>query len=107
MKAAVVFAFGPSKNIKILNDYTKPTILDHECLINVKIAGVNPVDTYIREGKYPVLPELPYIPGREGSGVVVQVTFNKFFYFLCLDWTCIQRSNLYWRPSLVFKSENW
>ncbi|CEF67822.1 Quinone oxidoreductase [Strongyloides ratti] len=73
MKAAVVYAFGPSKNIKILNDYVKPTILDHECLINVKFAGVNPVDTYIREGKYPVLPELPYIPGREGSGIVVQI----------------------------------
>uniref|UniRef100_A0A0N5B8M0 PKS_ER domain-containing protein n=1 Tax=Strongyloides papillosus TaxID=174720 RepID=A0A0N5B8M0_STREA len=73
MKAAVVYAFGSSKNIKILNDYVKPTILDHECLVNVKFAGINPVDTYIREGNYGVLPELPYIPGREGSGIVVQI----------------------------------
>uniref|UniRef100_A0A0N4ZFJ9 PKS_ER domain-containing protein n=1 Tax=Parastrongyloides trichosuri TaxID=131310 RepID=A0A0N4ZFJ9_PARTI len=73
MRAAVVHAFGSSKNISILSDYAKPIIMDHECLINVKFAGVNPVDTYIREGNYAVLPELPYVPGREGSGIVVQI----------------------------------
>jgi hypothetical protein len=26
-------------------------------------AGVNPVETYIREGLYSRLPDLPYIPG--------------------------------------------
>ena len=26
-------------------------------------AGVNPVETYIREGQYSRLPDLPYIPG--------------------------------------------
>jgi NADPH2:quinone reductase len=35
--------------------------------------GVNPVETYIRAGKYPRLPELPYTPGNDGAGVVEQV----------------------------------
>lgn len=33
-------------------------------------AGVNPVETYIREGQYSRLPELPYTPGADGAGYV-------------------------------------
>ena len=35
--------------------------------------GVNPVETYIRAGKYSRLPDLPYTPGNDGAGVVEQV----------------------------------
>ena len=35
---------------------------------------MNPVDTYIRAGQYAQLPELPYTPGRDGSGIVEQVS---------------------------------
>jgi NADPH2:quinone reductase len=35
--------------------------------------GVNPVETYIRAGKYSRKPPLPYTPGNDGSGVVEQV----------------------------------
>ena len=38
--------------------------------VRVQAAGVNPVDTYIRAGAYSVLPELPYIPGKDAAGVV-------------------------------------
>ena len=36
-------------------------------------AGVNPVETYIREGQYSRLPELPYTPGTDASGYVEAV----------------------------------
>jgi NADPH2:quinone reductase len=39
----------------------------------MQAAGVNPVETYIRAGKYARLPELPYTPGNDGAGVVEQV----------------------------------
>ncbi|KAI6230412.1 Quinone oxidoreductase-like isoform X2 [Aphelenchoides fujianensis] len=42
----------------------------------LKAAGVNPVDTYIRSGTYALKPDLPYVPGREGAGVVEQVGPN-------------------------------
>ncbi|KAG0728074.1 Quinone oxidoreductase [Chionoecetes opilio] len=41
-----------------------------QVLIKMHASGVNPVDTYIREGMYAVLPELPYVPGKDGAGVV-------------------------------------
>uniref|UniRef100_A0A914D7K1 Alcohol dehydrogenase-like N-terminal domain-containing protein n=1 Tax=Acrobeloides nanus TaxID=290746 RepID=A0A914D7K1_9BILA len=42
-------------------------------LVRVKASSVNPVDTYIRAGQYAQLPELPYTPGRDGSGIVEQI----------------------------------
>jgi len=42
-------------------------------LIQVHAAGVNPVDTYIREGWYPIRPELPYTPGIDAAGTVQAV----------------------------------
>jgi NADPH2:quinone reductase len=39
-----------------------------QVLVRVVYAGVNPVETYIREGQYSRLPDLPYIPGS-GTGI--------------------------------------
>ncbi|VDO72067.1 unnamed protein product [Heligmosomoides polygyrus] len=44
-----------------------------EVLVRVGASGVNPVDTYIRNGQYAVLPTLPYTPGRDGAGIVEKV----------------------------------
>jgi NADPH:quinone reductase-like Zn-dependent oxidoreductase len=45
-----------------------------ELLVKVAAAGVNPVDSKIRAGKYPAVQrdKLPYILGRDVSGTVVQ-----------------------------------
>lgn len=45
-------------------------------LIEVKAAGINPVDTYIREGAYAVLPELPAVIGKDAAGIVADVGSN-------------------------------
>ncbi|KAI5701082.1 hypothetical protein M8J75_005919 [Diaphorina citri] len=47
--------------------------LDDEVLVKVKAAGINPVETYIRSGQYPNLPDLPAILGTEVSGIVEEV----------------------------------
>ena len=44
-----------------------------EVCIAVKAAGVNPVDTYIRAGTYPIKPPLPFTPGLDGAGIVTVV----------------------------------
>jgi len=42
-----------------------------EVVVEVAAAGLNFIDTYHRSGLYPV--ELPFVPGLEGAGQVVQV----------------------------------
>lgn len=44
-----------------------------QLVVRVHAAGVNPVDTYIRTGKYAQKPELPYTPGIDAAGVVESV----------------------------------
>jgi trans-2-enoyl-CoA reductase len=43
-----------------------------EVLVEVKFAPINPADLNTIEGKYPVRPPLPAVPGVEGVGVVVE-----------------------------------
>eukprot|EP01065_Artemidia_motanka_P030682 TRINITY_DN36747_c0_g1_i1.p1 TRINITY_DN36747_c0_g1~~TRINITY_DN36747_c0_g1_i1.p1 ORF type:complete len:380 (+),score=93.08 TRINITY_DN36747_c0_g1_i1:96-1142(+) len=49
-----------------------PALGPRDVMVEVAAAGVNPVDTYIRKGIYPAKPQLPFTPGLEGSGRVVE-----------------------------------
>jgi len=40
-----------------------------QVLVKIEASGVNFIDTYLREGRYPA--ELPFIPGQEAAGFVV------------------------------------
>ncbi|KHJ96740.1 GroES-like protein [Oesophagostomum dentatum] len=74
MRGALVREFGGPEVIGVVDDLPKPAIkTGKQVLIRVAACGVNPVDTYIRNGHYAALPELPYIPGRDGAGVVEEV----------------------------------
>ena len=44
-----------------------------QVVVRVQAVGVNPVDTYIRAGLYPIKPEMPYTPGLDAAGVVEAV----------------------------------
>ena len=41
-----------------------------EVVVEVRAAGVNPADTYMRSGTYAIRPELPYTPGGDAGGVI-------------------------------------
>ena len=56
-----------------LEDVPTPQLGPGEVLVRMHAIGVNPVETYIRTGKYSRLPDLPYTPGNDGAGVVQQV----------------------------------
>ena len=72
MKAIRVHEFGPPSVMK-LEEIADPTPGAHQVVINVKAAGINPVDTYIRAGTYAKKPALPYTPGFDAAGVVESV----------------------------------
>src|ERR1700674_6078047 len=52
-------------------DLPTPKPKPNEALVKIAAAGVNFIDVYFREGRYPVTP--PFIIGQEASGVVSEV----------------------------------
>lgn len=73
MQAIRVNNFGGPEVLHL--ETTPPPCLetDTQVLVEIRAAGVNPVDTYIRAGTYGRLPVLPYTPGVDGAGVVAAV----------------------------------
>jgi NADPH2:quinone reductase len=55
-----------------VEEVPRPEPGSDELLVEVEAAGVNPVDTYFREGAYS-LPELPWTPASDVAGVVAAV----------------------------------
>jgi NADPH:quinone reductase len=72
MKAIRVKEFG-GPDVLRLEQVTAPKPAAGEVLVRIHASGVNPVETYIRAGKYARLPELPYTPGNDGAGVIEEV----------------------------------
>ncbi len=60
---------GPEVLVPV--DLPVPTPKPNEALVNIKAAGVNFIDVYFREGRYPT--PLPFVNGQEGAGVVTEV----------------------------------
>lgn len=60
-------------SVLTLADVAKPEPGDHELLIEVHAAGLNPVDTKLRSGKFRAPVEFPVIPGFDVSGRVVAI----------------------------------
>jgi NADPH:quinone reductase-like Zn-dependent oxidoreductase len=74
MKAVRIHEFG-GVDVLQLEDLPKPSPAAGEVLIQVRAAGVNPVDYKIREGRYPAVTQdnLPVTLGRDAAGVVAGV----------------------------------
>ena len=69
MKAIQVPRFGGPEVLEY-NDIPTPKPGAGQILVRVQAAGVNPYDTYMRNGMYPIKPPLPYIPGSDAAGTV-------------------------------------
>ena len=55
-----------------VEEVDRPDPAENELLVEIAAAGVNPVDTYFREGSYPPA-ELPFSPGVDFAGTVAEV----------------------------------
>ena len=69
MKAIRVEEFGEPQVMRLV-ELPDPNPGSGELLVRIHAAGVNPVDTYIRAGKYAAKPTLPYTPGKDGAGTI-------------------------------------
>src|SRR5258706_2268420 len=70
MKAIQVSQTG-GPEVLTLVDLPGPAPKPNEAVVEIKAAGVNFIDVYFREGRYPA--PLPFINGQEGAGLVVAV----------------------------------
>jgi NADPH2:quinone reductase len=67
MKAIQVSQTGGPEVLKLV-DLPAPTPKPNEALVKIAAIGVNFIDIYFREGRYPA--PLPFIDGQEAAGVV-------------------------------------
>ncbi|HUB25497.1 MAG TPA: NADPH:quinone reductase [Tepidisphaeraceae bacterium] len=72
MKAIRVHQPGPPDVMK-LEDVPDPVAGTGQVLVEVKAAGVNPVEVYIRAGTYSSKAPMPYTPGGDAAGIVRSV----------------------------------
>lgn len=69
MKAIQVSRTGGSEVLGLV-DVPEPKPKPNQAIVQIKAAGVNFIDVYLREGRYPA--QLPFINGQEAAGVVTE-----------------------------------
>jgi NADPH:quinone reductase-like Zn-dependent oxidoreductase len=74
MKAFIVDRYGSKDDVRF-GDMPDPELHDNDVLVQIQAAGVNPLDSKIRDGEFKlILPYgLPLILGNEVAGIVVRV----------------------------------
>ena len=71
MKAIQMKEYGGPEVLQLV-EMERPVPKGHQVLIEIHAIGVNYADTARREGQYVVPTKLPFIPGAEIAGVVVE-----------------------------------
>lgn len=74
MKAILINQTGGAEQLEY-TDVDVPKISVNQILVKNKVAGINYIDIYIRNGVYPA-DKYPFILGKEGCGAVVEVGAN-------------------------------
>ena len=72
MKAILCKAYGTPDNL-VLEECEPPQLKDNQVRIKIKACGVNFPDVLMIAGKYQVQPPMPFSPGAEISGDVVEI----------------------------------
>ena len=70
MKAIQVTKTG-GPEVLTLADIPTPKPKPNEVLVKISASGVNFIDVYFREGRYPI--NLPFVSGQEASGAVHEI----------------------------------
>jgi NADPH2:quinone reductase len=70
MKAIQIQKTG-GPEVLTLVDLPVPRPQANEAIVKIAASGVNFIDVYVREGRYPA--QLPFVDGQEGAGTVTEV----------------------------------
>ena len=71
-KAAVYETHGNPAEVLRVVELPLPEVGADEVVVKMAAAPINPADLNSIEGKYPIKPALPAVPGMEGAGVVIE-----------------------------------
>lgn len=71
MRAAYIDRTGPPDVIRY-GELPVPQLGPNDVLVRVHAVAVNPIDTYIRSGSFPLPLSFPFIVGRDLTGVVAE-----------------------------------
>lgn len=72
MRAILCNELGPAEKL-VVAELENPRPAAGEVVIDVHAAGLNFPDTLVISGAYQIRPELPFIPGGEAAGVILEV----------------------------------
>jgi trans-2-enoyl-CoA reductase len=70
IRAIIIREHGDPQRVAQLGTLELPAPAAGEVRVRVKFSPINPADINVLEGKYPIRPELPGVPGVEGVGIV-------------------------------------
>ncbi|WIM68886.1 quinone oxidoreductase [Corynebacterium breve] len=84
MKAIQITKTG-GPEVLTYTDVPEPVPNADQVLVEVTVAGINYIDTYYREGIYHY--ELPFIPGQEGCGRVIEDPKGEIAEGTVVAWT--------------------
>jgi len=76
MKAVLIRQFSEDPRTHHVEEVADPIVGPDDVLISVKAASLNFPDLLVMSGKYQVLPERPFIPGKDAAGIVEAVGSN-------------------------------
>src|SRR5882757_518055 len=73
MRALQCVALGKPSDLKVVDLPDPPTPKAGEIKVAVATAGLNFADTLMISGQYQTKPDLPFVPGLELAGTVIEV----------------------------------
>lgn len=79
MKAIICQKYGPPEGLEYSN-INDPIINEDQILVQVKACSINFPDTLIIQGKYQFKGDLPFSPGSNIAGIVLEVGSNVMDY---------------------------
>jgi trans-2-enoyl-CoA reductase len=73
VNALIYNEYGPPLEVLRIKEQELNEPAPGEAIVEMRAAPINPADLNTVEGKYPIRPPLPAVPGVEGAGVVAAV----------------------------------